>query len=111
MSQEVPRSWEKLGEEQLKIYAKEMAELYQKEQQLRQELEAKNRELEQRVRELTGLNNFFQQHLNEYFATEEAYQKLVIAIHKMAEAMEQLLRQADEHKPGRTGFGKTAEGQ
>ncbi|MBI4180778.1 MAG: hypothetical protein HY528_02500 [Chloroflexi bacterium] len=94
MSPEIPRSWESLGEEQLKIYAKEIAELYRQEQQLRQVLEEKNRELEQRVRELTGLNNLFQQHLSEQSPMIEITREIVVELGKFARDANRLAERA-----------------
>lgn len=94
MSQEIPRSWETLGEEQLKIYAKEIAELYRQEQQLRQKLEEKNQELEQRVRELTGLNNLFQQHLAEQSPMIEITREIIIELDKFARDASRLAERA-----------------
>lgn len=52
---EVQRSWDKLEPDQLKLYAKELAELYSNEQKILLELEEKNIALEHRIRDLETL--------------------------------------------------------
>ena len=49
--------------QQLEIYAKELKGHFDEERCLRQELEGRNEQLEQRVREITALNQMFQEHL------------------------------------------------
>lgn len=88
-----------MGPEQLALYARELGELYRREQKLRQELEAKNQELEQRVRELQALNNMFQQHLDIRMRTEEAFQQLVAGLRRMVEEADELLRQSHGQGP------------
>ena len=52
---EVQRSWDKFEPDQLKLYAKELAELYSNEQKILLELEEKNKALEHRIRDLVAL--------------------------------------------------------
>ena len=60
-----PNSLDQLSRAQLEIYAKEIKEHYLEECHLRQELEDRNRQMEQKVREITALNQLFQKHLAE----------------------------------------------
>ena len=51
----VQKSWDKLEPDQLKLYAKELAELHINEQRILLELEEKNVVLEHRIRDLETL--------------------------------------------------------
>lgn len=99
LQDETPQSWNKLNEEQLRIYAQELSQLYRKEQGLVRDLEEKNRALEQKIRELNALNSLFNQHLDKRLKTEEAYKKLVANIRAMAEQMERLLHETEKETP------------
>ncbi len=91
---QVPQTWERMGSEQLRIYARELAETYRKEQQLRQEVEAKNRELEQKLREISALNALFQKHLDLRRQKQEELKGLVDAIYKVGEEAEEIMLRA-----------------
>lgn len=106
---QLPQTWERMGPEQLRIYAQELAETYRKEQQLRQEVEAKNRELEQKLRELSALNRMFQKHLDIRFQVEDALKRLVDGIHRTAEEADEILRQTEGGSPLSTS-GDTTDG-
>ena len=74
---------DKLNREQLEIYAKELREHVRAERHLRQELEGRNRQLEQRVREITALNQLFQRHLEERQTVVETYRKVLQGLQEM----------------------------
>lgn len=93
---EVAQTWDQMGEEQLKLYAQELAELYRKERQLRQEMEAKNRELEQKAQQLSALSSMFQEHLNLRFQTEDTFEKLLAGIRDIAQKANDLVRRAED---------------
>ncbi len=99
VSNPVGTTWEQMSGEQLKVYAKEVAGLYQQERKLRHQLEAKNKELEQRVKELSALNSMFQQHLKMRLRTEEAFKKLADRIASMAEEARDLKKKLDSAQP------------
>ena len=61
------KSFDRLSERQLAIYATELQEHYHEERRLRRELETRNRELEQRVNELLSLNRLFQKFISQGF--------------------------------------------
>ena len=96
---ETPQSWDRMGPEQLKLYARELADLYRKEQELRQEIEVKNTQLERRIRELMALNNMFQQHLDLRMRTEDAYRQLVDGLRNMVEKAEAHLKLDQGQEP------------
>lgn len=95
------RSWEEMGENQLKLYAQELSTLVRQERQLRQQLEAKNRDLEQRIRELSALNSMFQEHLDMRRHTEDTFRRLVDNVTGTAREAERLLRELEEMGRGR----------
>lgn len=99
---EVATSWEQLSSEQIKLYAKDMADLYKEERKLRHDIEAKNRELELRVRELTALNSVFQGHLNMRMQTEDCFNQLVENIGVLAAGAQALRNkvQLADSRPG-----------
>lgn len=92
---EIPKTWDKMGEEQLRLYAQELAEIYRQEKELRQEISEKNKELEKRVQELSALNAIFQKHLDMRFRTEEAFKRLVEGINRLVGDANQFLHQDD----------------
>jgi hypothetical protein len=63
--------------EQVRVYARELHQLYRAEHQARQELEARTRALEQKVRELAALNRLFQTHMHQNLHAQEALQNLL----------------------------------
>ena len=82
-----PQSFEQVSREQLEIYAREIQASFHKERRFRQELEDRNRELQQRVREITALNKMFQEHL--------ARTPLAQAYVELREGLQRLVREAD----------------
>ena len=82
--EQAPRTFDKLNREQLEIYAKELREHVQSERQLRQELEGRNIQLEQRVKEITALNQLFQSHLEERQAVVQAYREVLDGLRELA---------------------------
>ncbi|MFP3975499.1 MAG: response regulator [Dehalococcoidia bacterium] len=67
---------------QMALYKHRMEE---EQRRLHNELEKKNRELEQRVTELTALNKLFQKHLSERFAVTEAYRDVLQGLEKLCQ--------------------------
>ena len=63
--------------EQLQLYARELAALFQSERQTRQELEKKQKYLEQKIGELEALNQLFQNYLRQRLETQQAYYDLL----------------------------------
>ncbi|MFP4642108.1 MAG: response regulator [Dehalococcoidia bacterium] len=64
--------------------------LYRELEQKHEELERKNEELEKRVRELSALNNLFQEHLNQRFAVVEEYKEVLDNLERMTQEMENI---------------------
>ena len=58
--------------EQIRVYARELHQLYRAEHQARQELETLTQTLEQKVRELTALNQLSQTRIRETLQAQEA---------------------------------------
>lgn len=88
---QVQRTFQLLSRQQLEIYARELREHITNERRLRRELEERNRILENRVRELTALNQLFQQHLRERFETLEAYRHVCERIERLAQEADDLV--------------------
>ena len=63
--------------EQMRVYARELHQLYRSEHQARQELEARTHALEQKVRELSALNQLSQTHIHQNLQAREALQDLL----------------------------------
>ena len=63
--------------EQIRVYARELHQLYQAEHQARQELEARTRALEQKIRELAALNQLSQTHIRQNLQAQEALKDLL----------------------------------
>ncbi|MBM3949680.1 MAG: hypothetical protein FJ312_10690 [SAR202 cluster bacterium] len=63
-----PQTFDQLSRKQLEIDAKELRDHVESERKLQQELETQNKKLEQRLREISALNQLFQQHLDERLA-------------------------------------------
>ena len=82
---EVPKTFVRLGLQQLQVYAKELQQHFQNERRLREEVLEKNRQLEQRVQEITALNRLFQQHLCQSTTIIEAYRKFVARLRILSE--------------------------
>ena len=83
-----PQSLEQVSREQLEIYAKELQMSFHNERRLRQELEKQNEKLAQLVREITALNQMFQEYLARRSPLAQAYVEL-------REGLQQLVREAD----------------
>ena len=65
--EKLEKSFDRLSEKQIEIYANELQAHYHEERRLRRELETRNHELEQRVNELLSLNKLFQKFISEGF--------------------------------------------
>ena len=89
-TRDIPKTWDKMGEDQLRLYASELAEIYRQEKELRLELSEKNEVLEKRVQELSALNAMFRKHLNMRFETKEAFKHLVGGINKLLDEAKKL---------------------
>ncbi len=72
--------------EQLEIYAEEVQELYKGERKLRRQLEKDKKSLEQRIREITALNDLFQKHLNRRQQIEGAFQEIERSVDDLSSA-------------------------
>ena len=83
-----PQSLEQVSREQLEIYARELQASFHKERHLRQELEERNEQLEQRIREITALNQMFQEYLAQRSPLAQAYVEL-------REGLQRLVREPD----------------
>lgn len=92
------KTWDHLGLEQLKVYAREFSEHYKKERELRGRLEARNRDLELRIQELSALNAMFRQHLDRRKPMEESLNRLETAVSKVADETDLLLREVERWK-------------
>ena len=104
---------DKLTKEQLTIYAKEVAEQYQTERRLRdelrksfegerrlrQEIESRNKQLLQRVAEITALNELFQNHLEQRDAVLGAYKGLLGRLDKLAQQTSDIVDWAKAQQP------------
>ena len=92
---EPDRTYGKLNRQQLEIYARELRDHMETERQLRHELEARNRELEERVREITGLNQLFRQHLDERLAVVHGYRDLLDGMSRVHSQIADLVKEAE----------------
>ena len=90
-----PRTFDKLSREQLEIYAKELREHVEEERRLRKELETQNKQLEQRIREITALNHLFQQHLDERMAVVKAYREVLEGLNNLGRQTSLLVKKAE----------------
>lgn len=63
--------------EQIRVYARELHQLYRAEYQARQELESRTKALEQKVRELAALNRLSQTQMRQNLQAQEALQNLL----------------------------------
>ena len=70
--EKLEKSFDRLSEKQLDIYATELQQHYHEERRLRRELERRNHELEQRVNELLSLNKLFQKFMAQSFASSDS---------------------------------------
>jgi len=106
-----PPSLEDMALEQVKLYARDLKELYRLERQRREELAEEKLVLEYRIKELKALNELFQSHLEQRFEVEEAYQELLEELRGLAEKLEggakeelkQIIARAESKAPMRVG--------
>lgn len=84
-----------MGQEQLMVYAQELHRLFLEERSLRSEMEEKNRELEQRVREIQALNEMVQAHYAEEGQAIRAYRELFLEWKRLANEMQSLAVRGD----------------
>lgn len=91
----IRRTFQTLGRKQLEIYAREIQDHFHEELRLRKELEERNRQLEQRVREVTALNQSFQEHLRQRFEVVGAYREVLEKLHQLSEAASSLVQWAE----------------
>ena len=63
--------------EQIRVYARELQQLYRAEHQARQELEARTQALEQKLRELAALNRLSQANIRKSLEAQKAFQDLL----------------------------------
>ena len=63
--------------EQLRVYARELQQLYRAEQQARKELEARTQALEQKVRELAAVNRLSQANIRRNLEAQKAFLDLL----------------------------------
>lgn len=92
--QEAP-SLEQMGQEQLMVYAQELHRLFFEERRVRGELEEKNRELEQRIKEIHRLNEMVQAHFAEEGQALRAYRELFLEWKRLMNEMQALAARAD----------------
>ena len=92
----VPAIEREMREAQIRLERKEAVET---ELRLTQQLQAEHKELQQRVTELSALNDMFQQHLCQYSEMEEAYNNLVKALHQMRGQVTELITVAESYSP------------
>lgn len=71
------RSFDDLTKDQMAIYAKELNDHFRAERKLRISLTERNNELEQRAREVAGLNHLLQQHLAEWYKLAHEYREVL----------------------------------
>ena len=74
------KSFDELTKDQMAIYAKELNDHFRAERKLRMSLTERNSELEQRAREVAGLNNLLQQHLAEWYKLAYEYREVLTSI-------------------------------
>lgn len=98
---------------QLEIYATELQQYYREERRLRGELEERNQQLEQRLQELTALNQLFQQHLTERFNLVDTYRWVLEQLQRLAQEANDLARQASSQTIAelRQGGGSDGDGE
>ena len=92
--QETP-TLEQTGREQLEVYAQELRHLFLEERRLRSEMEEKNRQLEQRIKEIHGLNQMVQAHLAEEGQALGAYRELFLEWKSLMNEMQALAAKGD----------------
>ena len=80
---ELRKSFEELTKDQMAIYAKELNDHFRAERKLRLSLTERNAELEQRAREVAGLNNILQHHLAEWYKLAYEYRDVLTSIKEL----------------------------
>ena len=95
-SDDVAQTFPTLSRQQLEIYARELQGRVQEERRLRKELAERTRQLEQRLRELTALNQMFQKHLGRQFEVVATYQQLLDGLRHLAHDATVLREQAEK---------------
>ncbi|MBI2866700.1 MAG: hypothetical protein HYX97_00015 [Chloroflexi bacterium] len=93
---DVVRTFHTLSRQQLEIYAKELQARIVEERRLRQELAEQTGQLEQRLREITALNQMFQKHLGQQFEVIDTYRQLLDGLRRLAHDATALREQADK---------------
>lgn len=88
-------SLEQMGREQFEVYAQELRHLFLEERRLRSDLEEKSRQLEQRIKEIHGLNLMVQAHLAEEGQALEAYRGLFLEWKRLLNEMQALAARGD----------------
>ena len=78
-------TFDQITREQLEIYAREVQTHYKEERRLRRQLEERNEALEQRIREITALNQLFQRHLAERDSLVDSCMRLGDELQAMAD--------------------------
>ena len=89
-----PQTFDQLSRQQLEIYAKELREVMEKERTLRRDMESQNKKLEQRIREITALNQLFQRHLDERLVVVNAYRSLIQTLERMGVQLTDIIKVA-----------------
>jgi len=92
-----PQSFEELSHQQLLILAQDLSTLYAQERRLREELEERNRQLEQKVRELSALNRLFQEYLAQHHEMVRAFREALEGIQRLAQEATRLAERAQAH--------------
>ena len=82
---DAPGTFDQITREQLEIYAREVQSHYKEERRLRTQLEERNEVLEQRIREITALNQLFQRHLAERDSLVDSCMRLGDRLQQLAE--------------------------
>ncbi|MBI4281921.1 MAG: response regulator [Chloroflexi bacterium] len=95
---------ERMGQEQLVVYAQELRRLFLEERTLRGELEEKNRQLEQGLKEIRELNRMVQAHLSEDERAFRTYRELFLDWRRLANEMQALAVRGDS-LPQRDSLG------
>jgi CheY-like chemotaxis protein len=92
---ETPPSFDQMSHEQMRLYASEVQRLFLEERRLRQEVEERNRLLEQRVREVQGLNRLFHEYLTEWPETVASYRHMLQEFGRLLGEIQALLTSAE----------------
>ncbi len=82
-----------LAMEQLKIYAKELGELYEEEKKKREELAQEKIVLEMKLKELKALNEMFQSHIEKGIEAEEKLKSLLSSLKELLKLDERRLKE------------------